>query len=360
MSADLVNETYAVNINGGVVEHRYTRTYQTTEYTNIITALGDADIPQLGHELITEGVIVYLVRKSPRRGDDKNGRKQIFVECEYTNQTQTHERDQNGRPITNLENAAPFVQVQWNEFTAKTYRGTFLGIAADDGSSLPLSEYPPYLRNEIGKERMITNSANLAPLNAPDKKYVAKQVTYWTYHRDWSATWETYIGDVTSEAFTVTQRDQDGIRLQYTFPAFSMVLQDIIKEDNWRGSKLWFRRGLVMSQDLSSYITEVPDADVAQAVWYHAWDPKQWKEVNGNDPRLAQFPDVTAIDAYIQENIVDANGAPLTSPVPLNGQGMPMPAKRFNGVTHSQSTKTYHLEYRCFDTSAWPTALGVS
>lgn len=359
MSANLVDESYSLNLSSGVPESRYVRTFQTTGYSTLISACNDPDVPPIGHQLSTEGVIVNLVRKTPRRAGIGADRKKILVECEYTNSTQSHDRDENGRPVTDPENAVPYVQIQWNEKTTKRYYGEFIGIFADDGTAVPLNEYPPYLQNKVGTVRMMTNSANLN-YESQDAKIYYKQITYWTYHRTWQNSWEQYLGNVSSEAMTITQRDQDGIRLQLSIPAKEMLLQDIIKEDHWRGSKLWFRRGLVMTRDFLAHITRVPDVGTDMSVWYHAWDNLLKGPINSNDPRLAQFADPTLPTSYVWEPILDSNGAPITSAVPLNGQGRSNTSQRYNGAGHIFNHKSYYLDYRAFDVSAWPSALGVT
>jgi hypothetical protein len=73
---------------------------------------------------------------------------------------------------------------------------------------------------------------------------------------------------VNSAAVTITQSDKDGQRLRYTFPAYELLINDIIKEDHWRDGKLYFRRGVVFAHNPIGWFTELPDQGFNENIFF--------------------------------------------------------------------------------------------
>lgn len=249
----------------GFLQYEYTETWQVTA-TGIAASLLDADLPQIGQPYFITGVStpVYCYSRRPTRRSDTQAKTTFDIVCTFTNATQRYDRTVDGQPATTPENIAPKVDIQFEEYNEQSPTAQFIGIFdATFNTTLadPLlsSNIPPYMPTpQFGPNVMITNSAK-DPIQNVNKRKHSKRVTYWTYHRDWNTGWDDYLDTVNSSQVTISQYDQDGLRLRYTFPAYQLLIMDIIKEDHWRDGKLWFRRGIVFSHKPNTWFAEFFD-----------------------------------------------------------------------------------------------------
>lgn len=359
MAFSICSESYEKTIVGGFPQHSYVRTYSGETGTNLITTCQDPSLPAMGSAISIEGSVYFLVSKRARRQDDKGARGWSYVDCIYDNDAGRFGRDQNGQPTQEPANIAPYVQVQWSEFVTEVAEAKYLRCEDDLGNSMT---NPPWMAKKLDTKCGITNSA-LAPAPLAQKRRHSKIITYWTYHRTWNPTWETYLeSPINSAAFTITQRDQDGIRLQYSIAAGHARLSDIIKEDNWLGNKLYFRRGLVIDVNPATWEHRVPDVGYAGVIAEFQFD---W--------RKQTHPIITAADIdkerkeslargfvfHFEETFLDLEGERLTEPTNLNGYGGPWWGRR-PGHGIGDERPGYVLFYQVDEESAWPAALGVS
>lgn len=356
MSANLCSENYEKTIVNGFVQHRLTRTYKVDTGTNIVTTTQDSGLPQVGSQIVIEGQVYYLVTKSARRLNDEGGRILSYVDCIYDNDAGRFDRDTNGNPVTNPENIAPYVQAQYNEEVEEISDARLIGIEDPNGNYLTL---PPILADRSGTSRKypITNSAGV-PAGLAQKKKHSKQITYWTYHRTWNDNWETYVDNINSAAFTITQRDKHGIRLQYNVAVRTGLLADIIKEDHWKGDGLYFRRGLVILIDPRTWVHRQPDVSFSGAVFNGQYDWEAETPTQFTQDQLSGMK-INATRTAIYRTFKDSGGDFVPEPVRLNGYGAPHWTPR-PGAPPAEKDITFNVVYDKYEVSDYATALSIS
>lgn len=249
----------------GFLQYEYTETWQVTA-SGIAASLLDPDLPQIGFPYFITGVSqpVYCYSRRPTRRSDTQAKTTFDVVCTFTNATTRYDRTVDGQPATSPENIAPKVDVQFEEYSEQSPTAQFIGIFDIDIAPTffdpsNTAQVPPYLPTpQYGIDRPIVNSAK-DPQQNVNKRYHTKRITYWTYHRDWNSGWDGYLDSVNSSTVSVSQYDQDGLRLRYLFAANTLLINDIIKEDHWRDGRLWFRRGVVMSHNPNTWFLQLVD-----------------------------------------------------------------------------------------------------
>lgn len=318
----------------GFLQYEYTETWQVTA-SGIAASLLDADLPQIGQPYFITGVStpVYCYSRRPTRRSDTQAKTTFDVVCTFTNATQRYDRTEVGLPAQNPEEIVAKVDIAFEEYSDPTAKAQFLGVFDEVSSAeevLAGSSYslPPYL-GPVGSYQSITNSAN-DPIPNINVRSHNKRITYWTWHRDWDEQWDLFIDTVNDSNVTISQYDQDGLRLRYKFERNELLILDVIKEDHWKDGKLWFRRGVVMLQNYKRWLIEVPDLGFNEMLFvdqYNA-DGTKWTKAG-----LDKFFGTTRLE-YISVPIQrykpnpDDNAAfddlipvAVADPVYLNGYG---------------------------------------
>lgn len=358
MAFHLCSESYRRSIRGGFLQHDYTRTYKgTVVNSSLVSTCHDATLPALGSSIVLEGIQYWAVEQIPRRQDDENGRQLAYVDIVYSNDTGSFERDVNGQPVTDAEDIAPYVQVQFHEGIEEISDARLSRIEDPTGTEVSM---PPILASRANSDRKyaITNSAG-APVGTAQKKSFIKQLTYWTYHRTWDEDWESYNGNVNSAAFTLTQQDAGGVRSQNSVAAKCGLLAQIIREDHWKGDKLYFRRGCVILVDPRTWEHRQPDVGYAGAVFDGQYDWEAPTPSSTFTPSQLSSFQINNVRTTIYKQLKDSDDNLLTEPVRLNGFGAPHWTPR-PGVIAAEKDSTFHLVYDKYDISDYATALGIS
>jgi len=268
--ADCKSQELSESLVDGFLQYDYTETWQVTA-SGIAEALSDASLPQIGQPYIISGTsaTVYCYRRQPRRRSDTQAKTTFDVVCQFTNASTRYDRTVNGLPASDVEEIVPRVDIAFEEYSEQTgYADNgLIGIfdfdlnpaLYDPGLSYQL---PPNLLNGngpgFGVRVPMQNSASDPFENVSVRKHT-KRITYWSWHRDWDSNWDEWLDVVNSSQVTITQSDKDGQRLRYTFPAYTLLINDIIKEDHWRDGRLYFRRGIVISYNRSTWFSIFPD-----------------------------------------------------------------------------------------------------
>lgn len=365
MAFELWNESYERTLIQGHIQHALVRTYRGEVTTNLALTCNDASLPAIGSSVIIGGDTYWAVTHRARYFNNTNARDWAFVDVIYDNDAGRFMRNSSGQPTTDPEQIAPYVQVQYAEHVQEVTNAKLVRIENHLGQSMQI---PPYLLLSTTTAGPVMNSAGKVISNAQQRKH-HKIITYWTYKRTWTSSWEDYIDDVNSAAFTVTQSDSYGTRLQYSIAAKEARLADIIKEDHWFGDKLYFRRGLVIETNPDTWEQRFPDQGHEGAIFgpganaqYHwdEWPQTQWTqaELDALVPGGWGYPNGNAVRWETFTNAGD-DESPLTEPTPLNGWGAPIGTAR-PGTTAIGEHQRHTMIYTTDDLTDWATALGVS
>jgi hypothetical protein len=202
--------------------------------------------------------------------------KTLFnVTCHFSNATTKYERDVDGNPVSNPEDIVPKVDISFDEYSEPATDAHLIGFtdaSETDPFTAAIKTPPPYLSNrqsvDVGNFTggPVVNSANDAVPNIQQRRH-NKRITYWTWHRNWDSSWEQFLDKVNLYQLTISQFDQEGIRLQYSFAPLTVVVNDLIKEDHWRNGRLYFRRGIAMMHNPRGWLTKINDEGYNEALF---------------------------------------------------------------------------------------------
>lgn len=268
--ADRKSQELTERMVDGFLQYDYTETWQVTA-SGIAAALQVAGLPQIGQPYILSGIDspVYCYSRVPRRRNDQQAKTVFDVVCSFTNAVNRYERTVDGLPANQPEQIVPRVDIAFEEYSEQTgwADNGLVGIFDfdtnpafyDPGLSYQL---PPNLNNgqapQFGRRVPIQNSAGDPFENVSVRKHT-KRITYWSWHRDWNSRWDDWLDVVNNSTVTVTQSDKDGQRLRYSFEPYTLLINDIIKEDHWRDGSLYFRRGIVISYNRNTWFSVFAD-----------------------------------------------------------------------------------------------------
>lgn len=313
MAANRRSQDLTERLVDGFLQYDYVETWQV-DATGIAASLLDASLPQIGQPYFISGVTtpVYCFQRQPRRRSDSQAKNLFDVVCSFTNAVTRYDRTSEGLPADQPENIVPRVDIAFEEYSEASPRAQFVGIFDQDTAASFFapqftSQVPPYLPSpQFGINRAIVNSAN-DPQQNVNKRSHTKRVTYWTWHRDWDSSWDDYIDSVNSGTTTISQSDKDGLRLRYSFDAYTLLINDIVKEDHWRDGKLYFRRGVVFSHNPESWFLQLPDQGFNEMLF-----------VGQNKEGGATVTESDMDDLFGSER-ADYESLAITYPVPIAG-----------------------------------------
>lgn len=268
MAANRTSQDLVERLIDGFLQYDYTEVWQV-DASGPAAALQDASLPQIGTEYAISGVSqrVYCYQRQPRRRSDTQAKSLFDVICSFTNAVTRYERTVDGLPANEPEQIVPRVDIAFEEYSEQSGYAQFVGIfkttdalLEPDAIDPALSRQPPpYLPiPQFGVEVPIVNSAN-DPIQNVNKRRHQKRITYWSWHRDWDAAWDDYLDTVNNSEVTITQSDKDGQRLRYTFQKYTLLINDIVKEDHWRDGRLYFRRGVVFAHNPQTWLLKLQD-----------------------------------------------------------------------------------------------------
>jgi hypothetical protein len=283
MAANRRSQDLTERMIDGFLQYDYQEIWQV-DATGIAAALQDASLPQIGQPYLISGVSqpVYCYQRQPRRRNDAQAKTVFDVICLFTNAVTRYDRTVEGIPAVEPEQIVPRVDIAFEEYSEQTgfADNGLIGIfdydlspaLFDPGLSYQL---PPNLLNgnapAFGVRVPMQNSAGDPFENVNVRKHT-KRITYWTWHRDWDSNWDEWLDVVNSSEVTITQSDKDGQRLRYTFPAYTLLINDIVKEDHWRDGKLYFRRGIVISYNRNTWFSVFPDKGFNELLYTGQYD----------------------------------------------------------------------------------------
>ena len=274
MAANRRSQDLTERMIDGFLQYDYQEIWQV-DATGIAAALQDASLPQIGQPYLISGVSqpVYCYQRQPRRRNDAQAKTVFDVICLFTNAVTRYDRTVEGIPAVEPEQIVPRVDIAFEEYSEQSPTAQFIGIFESDRPHTSITPQtsltlPPYMPTpQFGFDVAIVNSA-YEPIQNINKRKHTKRITYWTWHRDWDSAWDDFLDAVNSAEVTITQSDKDGQRLRYTFPAYELLINDIVKEDHWRDGKLYFRRGVVFSHNPIGWFTELPDQGFNENIFF--------------------------------------------------------------------------------------------
>jgi hypothetical protein len=237
----------------------------------------------------------------------------------------------NGQPATNPVDVAVRIDVDFVEEWRPIKTCRYLDMIDETGSD---AGFDP--------DHLVRGNIYPRPSNSAGDFFDRQQrvgVPVYTvnrYFRDWNNLWDTSIGKVNSEEFTITETDIDGTRLSRTFDAYTIRLANITKRNTWRDGKLYYDIGFVLQEDLTD-TDEFLDEGTRAAVFTDQYKKDGTQYVAGE----------IAGKYYEAIPLTDEEGNTIGvvgSPVPLNGYGAE--AGRQNPATSNTKDKRYTLRYR--------------
>lgn len=364
-SANRTNNTLVKRIVDGFIQYDYTETWQVVDATGIVASLSTSGLPTIGSEYYVEGVKVWCYEQTPTRRDAKHAKNVYDVLCRFSNSTPKYERDVNGNPAQDPEDIVPKVDVAYEEYQVPSTDANLIGFT-DSSDDNPFSGFvfsvPPYLALRLNQNPAPGNFIGGPLVNSANDVYpnrfverANRVITYWRYFRNWESQWDEYIGHVNADTVTISQYDQDGLRLRYTFQPFFLRLKTIIKEDVWRDGKLYFRRGLVLAENKKSWLTKLPDEGFNKAVWTGQYKGSSTWTTAQLDAKFGTIASGTR-EYYHKWPIVVTDEVTLATvspadPVPLNSYGLKLgePRPQANSIALAQddtSKSVWYLEHR--------------
>lgn len=342
MAANRTSQDLVERLIDGFLQYDYTEVWQV-DASGPAAALLDPSLPQIGTEYAITGVSqpVYCYQRQPRRRSDTQAKALFDVICSFTNAVTRYERTVDGLPANEPEQIVPRVDIAFEEFAEQSPTAQFVGIFP---AGTQLTEIDPALSRQIpgylptpqfGTDVPIVNSAN-DPIQNVNKRRHQKRLTFWSWHRDWEPDWDEYLDAVNDAEVTITQSDKDGQRLRYTFPKYTLLINDIVKEDHWRDGRLYFRRGVVFANNPLGWFTQLPDQGFNE-LWFVGQlkeDGTQMTQTEMDDwfgsfptkrtayehSPIIQFKPATDTGATTDPN-AEWYSVPVADPQALNGYG---------------------------------------
>jgi hypothetical protein len=368
--ADLINQSLTKRIQDGFLQYDYSETYQVTS-SGLAAACLAQGVPQIGQAVLLTGTsdYVWCHTQTPNRRSDRDARNLYTVTCLFSNATTKYERDVDGNPVTSPEDIVPKVDVAFEEYSEPATDAHLIGFTDASESDPFLAEIktpPPYLQErqsvDVGNFTggPVVNSANDVVPNIQQRKH-NKRITYWTWHRDWDPAWEQFLDKVNRFQLTISQYDQEGIRLQYVFDPLTVVVNDLIKEDHWRNGRLYFRRGIAMMHNPRGWLTKINDEGFNEALFngqYKASNSTTFttSDLTTNDPMNRTL--TTYKTPIVEESIPlkdegsDGIYVAPASMIQLNGYGRQLGCTTPNKLADGTPKAGWFLTYRPADFSA--------
>jgi hypothetical protein len=367
--ADLINQTLTKRIQDGFLQYDYTETYQVTA-SGIAAACLASGVPQIGQAVLLTGTsdYVWCHSQTPSRRSDRDAKTLFNVTCHFSNATTKYERDVDGNPVSNPEDIVPKVDISFDEYSEPATDAHLIGFtdaSETDPFTAAIKTPPPYLSsrqsvdvgNFIGGP--VVNSANDAVPNIQQRRH-NKRITYWTWHRNWDSAWEQYLDKVNQFQLVISQYDQEGIRLQYSFAPLTVVVNDLIKEDHWRNGRLYFRRGIAMMHNPRGWLTKINDEGYNEALFngqYKGGGATTYttSDLTTNDPMSRTLTTYKA--PVVEESIplkdegTDGIYVAPASMIPLNGYGRQLGCSTPNQTAEETPKAGWYLTYRPADFS---------
>lgn len=368
--ADLINQSLTKRIQDGFLQYDYSETYQVTS-SGLAAACLAQGVPQIGQAVLLTGTsdYVWCHTQTPNRRSDRDARNLYTVTCLFSNATTKYERDVDGNPVTSPEDIVPKVDVAFEEYSEPATDAHLIGFTDASESDPFVAEIktpPPYLQErqsvDVGNFTggPVVNSANDVVPNIQQRKH-NKRITYWTWHRDWDPAWEQFLDKVNRFQLTISQYDQEGIRLQYVFDPLTVVVNDLIKEDHWRNGRLYFRRGIAMMHNPRGWLTKINDEGFNEALFngqYKASNSTTFttSDLTTNDPMNRTL--TTYKTPIVEESIPlkdegsDGIYVAPASMIQLNGYGRQLGCTTPNKLADGTPKAGWFLTYRPADFSA--------
>jgi hypothetical protein len=328
--AVLVKQSLEKRIAEGFVQVDQTLVYQViadnrTDDGEII--LGAEGLPILGQNKYIGQELVWVQRISPQpQGEPVSSKWLVTVYYSNARKTGSGSSGGGGQPADDLTQTVKEVDVTYQEIQTPVTKAKLDGLyqrqKGEDIKFTPLAFWLDSQAQDYNSS--ITNSA-LVPQEVFQIDF-RKVVTVSKYYSQWDNTWDDYLGTVNDADVTITQSDNTGVRFQQTYAPNTLLMQDIIKEDVWRGPRLYFRVRFVMSYRKDTWRHRQADTGTSRLVFVGQYKPDGTQYDQGDLDNL----NIQGEYGYQDITTPDGNGnfVAITQPVSLNGWGTDQPTNQ--------------------------------
>ena len=333
---DLFDDTVTETTQQGFISNNYTEVYQVImddKAASAFAVLALAGIPQPNIEyLIPSGQKVYVIQRVPTRVKDGTDRKWMVTIVYSNNQTSQFLRNSSGQPVTNPTEAVKAVDVEFEEFAkpidnAKLISVTKGGPAWAAGVTVEDITGEPLADRIIQPGGIVNSACDSQPASFTDYR---KRITVWRYEDEYKASYEDYLGKKNSDAITITESDDSGTKYSETFQPGRLLMKNIVKENVWRDSVLYYRIGYVMdaAKKGNVWYYSTFDEGTRQLVYAEQIDPDTGARWDADIPKFTEAVGSREIKPIeITTNDGFGNIVAIGEPQPLDGHGNPNPTK---------------------------------
>lgn len=284
------------------------------------------------------GVICYAIARSAKRPAIGATALKWLVTVQYTNDSSAFAHSATGQPVSDPTQAVKRVDVEYLVGVKPTTKAAFLNstigpyseaydpvaFSATDGIDPTKNMQPPaWLVDKVGP---VVNSSGDVRFVGTDQHY--RRITVSRIVRNWDDSLLDFRGKINEDEVIIEQVDgptSSFVRASYKFPALTLRVDDVIKQDRWLGGSLYFQQSIVLVESKETWIHSEQDVGQRQRLFVG-----QKKDTDGNiysqADMDAQVPPILA-GSHGLVNIVN-NGVAIGDPAKLNGHGMPLPIIR--------------------------------
>lgn len=338
----LHSETYVESMVQGFLMRELTRVYQVftvKDGDGVIAATRDADLPQLGSDLIipdgSGGERVWCVSRRPFRPKGLDSKSLWHVECRFTNRTDGFDRDQNGNPVDDPTDTVKRVTFDYDLITVPVEDATLVEIKVGGVSAT----VPPWLSNRTFTAGPVVNSAGIA--QHAERQETRRRISVQRNVRNWDASWEDFAGSINSDSVTIQEQDADGIRATHTWEPNQLRMDVVRKINTWKDGKLYFAVRFEMTErkTTNGWLHVQPDVGTQQRVYPGVQKPRSSDSYDQQD-----VDDYGSFQSIVTEDS-EGNKVAISEPQPLNGYGQPQPTLQLTSYTPDTPFELHFHKY---------------
>lgn len=338
MSSNLIKQELDESTVNGFPQYTLTEVYQLTvpRTSGPVNSLSLAGVPQRNSSKLVEGVKVWLRNRKLVIPNPKDAASDRFVNCTWTNNTQSFSRDSSGDPVDTPDEVVDRVEVTFanhrEPVTDALFLGMTWGVPKGHSSNPPFLAAPGWLlANRVGA---VTNSAGKPVL--VEREVSTDQITVYRTARTWNNSWEDYKNAINSDTVTITQSDVDGVRLTKTYPPYHLKIEAILKNDIWRDGKLYFEAGFQMIENPRSWIHSTVDRGTERRAFVGQSKPE------GGTYTQQEIDDLEISGGFGFTSILTDNGrVAISEPIKFNGTGAEMPLGRLDSASYDDDGEIF-------------------
>ena len=353
-SANKVSENLSETIVNGFVQYTVSQVFQVltdnrTDPPSV--ALTAAGLPGIGQVALVAGTTsqVWCTSRKPTRQDSDSTGKKWFVACDFTNLTANFERGPTGNPITSPEEVTKTVDVQWLEYTepiddAKLLVWTQGGPLWANGAT-PIAT-PNYQSSQTTTPGPVTNSAGVPVVI--DRTAYRKIIHVTTVVDSWDNDWDAFTNKLNSDSVTIEETDSAGTPFSQTYEPLTLRMKPPKKENEWRDSRLYYRRTFSMEHNPNTWLHGELDIGTQRFLFEGQYKP------GGGTYTASDISNqgIQGDEGYeeILSKDIDGTKSTLSRPIKLNGHGMEIPVLR---DTPYDNKKAFFSNWEIYETAAF-------